>query len=178
MIDTRVVGQELQDKILEQVRKGQEQVRKGQEAVAEAIRSWTATAQSIAPQLPGMPTWTAPAWTARLPKPEDLVANAQEFAVQLLAAQRKSSEQLIAAQRKFAEEALDAVKPLLALASAAPVRAGDKPTGSAAQAGSGTQAGSAAQAGSAKNGAAAKSASRASASARKPGTTKKASAAK
>lgn len=161
MIDTRVVGQELQDKILEQVRKGQEQVRKGQETVAEAFRSWTATAQSIAPQLSAMS-----AWTARLPRPEDLVTNAQEFAVQLLAAQRKSSEQLLAAQRKFAEEALDAVKPLLALAGAAPVRAGDK------------RAGSAAQAGSAKNGAAAKSATRASASAKKPGTAKKASAAK
>ncbi len=37
MIDTRVVSQELQDKILEQVRKGQEQVRKGQETMAEAL---------------------------------------------------------------------------------------------------------------------------------------------
>ena len=49
MIDTRVVSQELQDKIFGQVRKGQEQVRKGQETVTEVIRSWTATAQSIAP---------------------------------------------------------------------------------------------------------------------------------
>src|SRR5260370_35390368 len=105
MIDTRVVGQELQEKILGQVTKGQEQVRKGQEPVAEAFRSWTATAQSIAPQLSAMSAMSA--WTARLPRPQDLVTNAQEFAVQLLAAQRKSSEQLLAAQRKFAEEALD-----------------------------------------------------------------------
>jgi hypothetical protein len=115
MIDTRVVSQEIQDKILDQVRKGQDRVRKGQETMAEALKTWTATAQSITPQLP-MPTWTA-----RLPKPEELVANAQDFASQWLVAQRKSSEQLFAAQKKFAEEALGAVKPLLALASAAPV---------------------------------------------------------
>ena len=120
MIDARVVSQEIQDKILEQVRKGQEQVRKGQETMAEAFKSWTATAQSIPPQLP------VPTWTARLPKPEELVSNAQEFAAQWLAAQRKSSEQLFAAQKKFAEEALDAVKPLLALASTPPI-AGGKP---------------------------------------------------
>ena len=119
MIDTRVVSQELQDKILEQVRKGQEQFRKGQEQVrkgqqtmAEAVKSWTAAAQSIAPQLP------AAAWTARLPKPEELVAGAQEFYGQLLAA-----------QKKFAEEALDAVKPLLALTGATQAQPGRKPAG-------------------------------------------------
>ncbi len=115
MIDTRVVGQEIQDKILDQVRKGQEQVRKSQETMAEAFKSWTATAQSITPQLP-MPTWTA-----RLPKPEELMANAQDFAAQWLAAQLRTSEQLIAAQKKFAEDAFDAVKPLLALATTAPI---------------------------------------------------------
>ena len=120
MIDTHVVSQEIQDKIFEQVRKGQEQMRKGQETMAGALKGWTATAQSITPQLP-MPTWTA-----RLPKPEELVANAQDFAAQWLTAQRKSSEQLFAAQKKFAEEALDAVKPLLALASTPPI-AGGKP---------------------------------------------------
>jgi hypothetical protein len=130
MIDTRVVSQEIQDRILGQVRRSQEQVRKGQEQLAEAVRSWTATAQSIAPQLPAMQ-----AWTAKLPKPEELVANAQDFALQLLAAQRKTSEQLFAVQRKFAEEAMEAVKPLLALASAAPVRPGDKPSGAVKTAG-------------------------------------------
>ena len=106
MIDTRVVSQELQDKISDQVRKGQEQVRKGQETVTEAIKSWTATAQSIAPQRSDLPSWAA-----KLPKPEELVANAQDFAGQLLAAQRKSSEQLLAAQKKFTEQARDAVAP-------------------------------------------------------------------
>lgn len=125
MIDTRVVSQEIQDKILEQVRKGQEQVRKSQETMAETFKNWTATAQSITPQLP-MPTWTA-----RLPKPDELVASAQDFAGAWLAAQRRSSEQLFAAQKKFAEEAFDAVKPLLVLASTAPIT-GSKPAHAAA----------------------------------------------
>jgi hypothetical protein len=142
MIDTRVVSQELQDKILEQVRKGQEQFRKGQEQVrkgqqtmAEAVKGWTAAAQSIAPQLP------AAAWTARLPKPEELVAGAQEFYGQLLAAQKKSSEKLLAAQKKFAEEALDAVKPLLALTGATQAQPGRKPTAAADSAGTAKTAG-------------------------------------
>src|SRR6266487_4681511 len=118
MIDTRVVSQELQDKI-------QEQVRKGQVTMAEAVKGWTAAAQSIAPQLP------AAAWTARLPKPEELVASAQEFYGQLLAAQKKSSEKLLAAQKKFAEEALDAVKPLFALTGATPAQPGRKPAAAA-----------------------------------------------
>ena len=122
MIDTRAVSQELQDKIFDQVRKGQEQVRKGQETVAEAIKSWTATAQAIAPQISDLPSWTA-----RLPKPEELVANAHDFAGQLLAAQRKSSEQLIAAQKRFAEQARDAVAPLLALAGVSSARPASKP---------------------------------------------------
>jgi hypothetical protein len=122
MIDTRVVSQELQDKIFDQVRKGQEQVRKGQETVAEAIKSWTATAQSIAPQMSDLPSWTA-----RLPKPEELVANAHDLAGQLLAAQKKSSEQLIAAQKRFAEQARDAVAPLLALAGVSSARPVSKP---------------------------------------------------
>src|ERR1035437_7626540 len=124
MIDTRVVSQELQDKIFDQFRKGQEQVRKGQETVTEAIKSWTATAQAIAPQLSDLPSWTA-----RLPKPEELVANAQDFAGQLLAAQRKSSEQLLAAQKKFTEQARDAVAPLLAPAGVSVTRPGHKPAG-------------------------------------------------
>jgi hypothetical protein len=128
MIDTRAVGQEIQDKVLDRVRKGQEvqdkvldQVRKGQETMTEAFKSWTATAQSITPQLPAVRTWTT-----RLPKPDEFMANAQAFYVQLFAAQRKSSEKLLAAQKRFAEDAFDAVKPLLALATATPVRSGHK----------------------------------------------------
>jgi hypothetical protein len=157
MIDTRVVSQELQDKIRDQVRKGQEQIRKGQETMAEAFKNWTATAQHITPQLPDMPSWTG-----KLPKPEELLAHAQEFAGQLLAAQRKTAEQLyaaqrktaeelvaarretaeqmfaaqrknaeqlFAAQRKFAEEARDAVAPLLALVGVTPARSGGKANG-------------------------------------------------
>jgi len=134
MIDTRIVSQEIQDKLLEQVRKGQQQVRKGQQTVADALRGAAATAQGIAPQRP------RPAWAARLPKPEELMASAQDFAGQWLAAQRKSSERLLAAQKKFAADALDAVRPLLALASTSHAAPGSKPgtvkAGSTAKAGS------------------------------------------
>ena len=137
MIDTRVVSQELQDKIFGQVRKGQEQVRKGQETVTEVIKSWTATAQSIAPPRPDLPSWAA-----RLPKPEELVANAQDLAGQLLAAQRKSSEQLMAAQKKFTAQARDAVAPLLALAGVSATRPAHKSAwpGTAAKASTATKA--------------------------------------
>jgi hypothetical protein len=117
MIDTRVVSQELQDKIFGQVRKGQE-------TVTEVIKSWTATAQSISPPRPDLPSWAA-----RLPKPEELVANAQDLAGQLLAAQRKSSEQLMAAQKKFTAQARDAVAPLLALAGVSATRPAHKSAG-------------------------------------------------
>ena len=135
MFDNRVVSQELQDKIFKRVRKGQEQlrkgqqqvrkgheqVRKGQETVTEAIKSWTSTAQAFVPQLPDLPSWTA-----RLPKPEELVANAHDFTAQLMAAQKKSSEQLMAAQKKFAEQARDAVAPLLAMAGVSSARSASK----------------------------------------------------
>ncbi len=133
MIDTRIVSQEIQDKLLEQVRKGQQ-------TVADALRGAAATAQGIAPQRP------RPAWAARLPKPEELMASAQDFAGQWLAAQRKSSERLLAAQKKFAADALDAVRPLLALASTSHAAPGSKPgtvkAGSTAKAGGSAKAGS------------------------------------
>jgi hypothetical protein len=175
MIDTRAVSQELQDKIFDQVRKGQEQVRKGQETVAEAIKSWTATAQAIAPQMSDLPSWTA-----RLPKPEELVANAQDFAGQLLAAQRKSSEQLIAAQKRFAEQARDAVAPLLALAGVSYARPVSKPasvsTGTSTAKASTTKAGTA-KAGTARTSTATKAGAPRSASAARKATTPRKSAA-
>ena len=180
MIDTRAVSQELQDKIFDQVRKGQEQVRKGQETVAEAIKSWTATAQAIAPQMSDLPSWTA-----RLPKPEELVANAQDFAGQLLAAQRKSSEQLIAAQKRFAEQARDAVAPLLALAGVSYARPVSKPasvsTGTSTAKASTTKASTAkastAKAGTARTSTATKAGAPRSASAARKATTPRKSAA-
>jgi hypothetical protein len=73
-------------------------VRKGQDAVLEAIKTWVETVQSVTPRIP---TVQIPL-TDKLPKPEDLVANAYDFA-----------EQLLASQRRFAEDVLKATSPLL-----------------------------------------------------------------
>src|SRR5215813_1358031 len=91
MSETRIPGQELQDEILKTVRKSQE-------AVIDAIRTWADTVQSIAPKLPAVSMPLAD----KLPKPEDIVASAYDFA-----------EQLLAGQRRFAEAALKATAPIV-----------------------------------------------------------------
>ena len=91
MTETRFPGQELQDEILKTVRKSQE-------AVVDAIKAWTETVQSITPKLPAVSVPLAD----RLPKPEDVVASAYDFA-----------EQLLASQRTFAEDVLKATTPLV-----------------------------------------------------------------
>src|SRR5262249_56083481 len=90
MAETRYPGQELQDEILKTVRKSQE-------AVVDAIKAWADTVQSITPKVPAV---NVPL-VDKLPKPEDVVANAYDFA-----------EQLLASQRKFAEDMLHATPPL------------------------------------------------------------------
>ena len=90
MIDTRTVGQELQDQVLGVARKGRERV-------ASTVKTVTATAQHIRPQLQNLPRPNltrptlvtpaqlrekAPALIAMLPKPRQLKAGAQEFAGQ------------------------------------------------------------------------------------------------
>ena len=90
MTETRYPGQELQDEILKTVRKSQE-------AVVDAIKAWADTVQSIVPKLPAVSVPLAD----KLPKPEDVVANAYDFA-----------EQLLAGQRKFAEDMLHVTAPL------------------------------------------------------------------
>jgi plasmid maintenance system antidote protein VapI len=90
MNETRIPGQELQDEILKTVRKSQE-------AVVDAIKAWADTVQSITPKLPAVSLPLAD----RLPKPEDVVASAYDFA-----------EQLLAGQRRFAEDVLKATAPL------------------------------------------------------------------
>ena len=73
-------------------------VRKSQESVIDAIKTWVETVQSITPKVPAvdMP------FADKLPKPEEVVANAYDF-----------SEKLLAGQRKFAEEVLKATGSLL-----------------------------------------------------------------
>ena len=68
-------------------------VQRSQEAVIEAIKSWVETVQSITPKLPSV---TVPL-ADKLPKPEDVVANAYDFAEKLLASQRKFAEDVVKA---------------------------------------------------------------------------------
>ncbi|MGD0923892.1 MAG: hypothetical protein ABR926_01705 [Streptosporangiaceae bacterium] len=90
MTESRNAGQELQGEILNTVRKSQD-------AVVDAIKRWAETVQSITPSMPILP------YTSQLPKPEEFVANAYDFA-----------EQLLASQREFAVSVLHATTPMLA----------------------------------------------------------------
>ena len=91
MTETRTAGQEVQVEILNTVRKSQD-------AVVDAIKAWADAVQSMTPSMP-MPSLP---YTDKLPKPEEFVANAYDFA-----------EQLLASQRKFAENVLHATTPML-----------------------------------------------------------------
>jgi hypothetical protein len=84
-------AQGLQDEVLNTVRKSQE-------AVIDALKSWAETVQSITPKLPAVPVPGAD----KLPKPEEVVASAYDFA-----------EKLLASQRKFAEDVVKATASLL-----------------------------------------------------------------
>ncbi len=73
-------------------------IRKSQETVIDAIRTWVETVQSVTPKIPAVQVPGAD----KLPKPEEVVASAYDFA-----------EELLASQRKFAEEVLKATTSLL-----------------------------------------------------------------
>ena len=98
MTETRTIGQEVQGEILNTVRKSQD-------AVVEAITRMADAVQSIAPSMPVLP------YTDKLPKPEEFVANAYDFAAELLAS-----------QRKFAESVLHATAPMLAPKNGTPAK--------------------------------------------------------
>ena len=83
---TTTATQELQGEILKTVRKSQE-------TVIEAVKAWVDAVQSITPKLPSVSVPLAD----RLPKPEDVVANAYDFAEKLLASQRKFAEDMVKA---------------------------------------------------------------------------------
>ena len=72
-------------------------IRKSQETVIDAIKTWVETIQSITPKVPAVDL----PFADKLPKPEEVVASAYDFA-----------EQLLASQRKFAEEVLKATSAL------------------------------------------------------------------
>jgi hypothetical protein len=73
-------------------------IRKSQETVIDAIRTWVETVQSVTPKIPSVQV----PGVDKLPRPEELVSSAYDFA-----------EQLLASQRKFAEEVLKATTSLL-----------------------------------------------------------------
>jgi lysophospholipase len=118
MIDTRAVGQELQD--LQHQITGR--IRKSQESVTGAIKAWTHAAQAVRPQIPGLPKAETLAarlpkpetlaarlpkpetLAARLPKPETLVTGAYDLAEQFVADQRKLAGQIVHAARPLARQ--------------------------------------------------------------------------
>ena len=85
MTDTRTATKELQAQTIDWIRKSQD-------AVADALRTWAGAVQSVTPSLP-VP---AVPFADQLPKPSEVVADAFDFAGQLLAAQRKFAEDVIA----------------------------------------------------------------------------------
>jgi hypothetical protein len=103
MTDTRIAGQDVQDEILSMVRKSQD-------TVVDAIKHWADAIQSMTPSMP-MPSLP---YSDKLPKPEEFVANAYDFA-----------EQLLASQRKFAENVLHATTPMIAAKNGTPARKTD-----------------------------------------------------
>jgi hypothetical protein len=89
-------GNQLQSEIMNAISRSQA-------AVVDAIEKWAATVQSMKPELPevNLPFADSLNIADRLPKPQDVVKNAYDFA-----------EQLLANQRKFAEDVLKATAPL------------------------------------------------------------------
>ena len=100
MTDTHTAGEQVQEEILKTVRSSQS-------AVVAAIQAWARTVQSITPALPDV---NVP-FAEKLPKPQELIASAYDFA-----------EQLLASQRKFAEDVLKATAPMLTGQDDAPAR--------------------------------------------------------
>jgi hypothetical protein len=100
MTNTHTAGEQVQEEILRTVRTSQS-------AVVAAIEAWARAVQSITPTLPDV---NVP-FAEKLPKPQELIANAYDFA-----------DQLLASQRKFAENVLKATGPMLNGHDDAPAR--------------------------------------------------------
>ena len=91
--------QDLQNEVLNTVRKGQE-------SVIDAIKTWVETVQSITPKIPAVDV----PFADKLPKPEEVVASAYDFAEQLLASQRKFAEEVIKATSALTPGTEDSTK--------------------------------------------------------------------
>ena len=96
---TTSTQKELQDQFLSMVLKGQE-------IALDAIKTWVETVQSITPKVPAvdMP------FADKLPKPEEVVASAYDFAEQLLASQRKFAEEVLKATSSLTPSTQDSTK--------------------------------------------------------------------
>ena len=99
MASTNSTQQELQDQFLSIVRKGQE-------SAIDAIKTWVETVQSITPKVPAVDL----PFADKLPKPEEVVASAYDFAEQLLASQRKFAEEVIKATTSLTPGTEDSTK--------------------------------------------------------------------
>ena len=104
MTNTHTAGEQVQEEFLKTVRSSQS-------AVVEAIQTWAHTVQSVMPALPDAKV----PFADKLPKPQELIASAYDFA-----------EQLLASQRRFAEEILKTTTPLLPATNGAPKAAAAK----------------------------------------------------
>jgi hypothetical protein len=91
--------QDLQNEILSTVRKSQE-------SVVDAIKTWVETVQSITPKIPAVDI----PFADQLPKPEEVVASAYDFAEQLLASQRRFAEEVIRATSALTPGTEDSTK--------------------------------------------------------------------
>jgi hypothetical protein len=102
------IGQDIQGEVLNTIRKSQA-------AIVDAIERWTSTVQSLKPELPelNLPFADSLNIADKLPKPEELVKGAYDFA-----------EQLLASQRKFAEDVLKATAPLMGTSKGADDKSG------------------------------------------------------
>ena len=100
MTNTHTAGEQVQEEFLKTVRSSQS-------AVVEAIQTWAHTVQSVMPALPDAKV----PFADKLPKPQELIASAYDFA-----------EQLLASQRKFAEDVLKATAPMLTSQDHVPAR--------------------------------------------------------
>ena len=91
--------QDLQNEILSTVRKSQE-------SVVDAIKTWVETIQSMTPKVPAVDV----PFAGQLPKPEEVVASAYDFAEQLLASQRRFAEEVIKATSALTPGTEDSTK--------------------------------------------------------------------
>ena len=82
--------QDVQDELLKVIRTSQE-------TVVEAVKTWVDTVKAVTPKVP---TAQLPL-VEKLPKPQDIVTSAYDFA-----------EKLLSGQRQFAQELLQATAPL------------------------------------------------------------------